>query len=161
LGLKLFFLRHGLAGNSAEWTGPDFERPLTQAGKDKMKREAATIAKLGIRLDVILSSPLVRAFQTAEIVAKRLEIMDRLVAEKRLSPGFGPQALAQLIEERSRASALMLVGHEPDFGATIGQLIGGGRVECKKGSLIAVNLPDPSRLKGDLVWLIPPKVLTL
>jgi len=157
----LIFLRHGRAENSAGWPGPDSERPLTQEGKAKMRREAATIARLGIGLDLILSSPLARALQTAEIVAKELGLVGKLIAEKRLSPGFGPEALTQLIQERSRASALMLVGHEPDFSATISRLIGGGRVECKKGSLIAVNLPDPSRLKGDLVWLIPPKVLAL
>jgi len=157
--MKLYFLRHGLAGQRSEWTGDDFERPLTDEGQARMAREAVTIAKLGLNLDLILTSPLVRAYQTAQSVAQHLSLLDKLITDERLAPGFSTEQLAPLLREHSNATALMLVGHEPDFSKVIGDLIGGGRVECKKGSLACVEVPDPVRLAGELLWLLPPKIL--
>jgi len=157
----LYFLRHGLAGDRDEWTGGDFERPLTEEGKKRMAREAATIARLGLDLDLILTSPLVRAYQTAEIVAQHLNLTDKLVKDEWLAPGFGSNQLAEILKMHPEAQVLMLVGHEPDFSQVIGDLMGGGRVECKKGSLACVDVTDPMSLQGDLIWLIPPKVLAL
>jgi phosphohistidine phosphatase len=156
---RLYFLRHGLAANRSEWSGNDSERPLTSKGQALMAREAQTIAQLDLQLDLILTSPLVRALQTARIVAEALGMQERLQADERLAPGFGVPALAEVLKERSGVSALMLVGHEPDFSETIGALIGGGRVVCKKGGLARVDLPDDGSLAGELVWLIPPGVL--
>jgi phosphohistidine phosphatase len=156
---RLYFLRHGLAADRGEWTGDDFERPLTARGKALMVREAETIAQLDLQLDLILTSPLVRALQTARIVAEALGMQEHLLADERLAPGFDTPALAEMLKERSDLSALMLVGHEPDFSETIGALIGGGRVVCKKGSLARVDLPDDGSLAGELVWLIPPGAL--
>ncbi len=158
--MRLYFLRHGLADRS-EWYGPDFERPLTHKGKARMVREAQTIADLDLSLDLIITSPLARAYQTAEIVADELGMLDQLVEDERLAPGFGPGDLPEVLQEYPDTTELMLVGHEPDFSETIGYLIGGGEVACKKGSLARVDLyPGPS-LRGELVWLIPPKLLVL
>ena len=159
--MKLFFLRHGLAGDREEWKNNDFKRPLTKEGRARMKREAANIAELKVEPDLILTSPLVRAYQTAEIVAKELDLMDKLVKDDRLAPGFRQSELFKIVRAHSDASALLLVGHEPDFSAVITYLIGGGRVTCKKGSLAYVDLPDSSHLRGELIWLIPPKMLAL
>jgi len=156
----LYFLRHGLAGDRGEWTGDDFERPLTEEGKKRMAREAATLVKMSLDLDMILTSPLVRAYQTAEIVAQHMNRTDKLVQDERLSPGFGSNRLAKILKTFPEAQALMLVGHEPDFSQVIGDLIGGGRLTCKKGSLACVELTGRS-LRGDLVWLIPASVLVL
>ena len=158
--MKLYFLRHGLAGDRETWAGDDLERPLTDAGKERMARQAATIAKLNLNLDVILTSPLVRAYQTAEIVAQLLNMTDKLVKDERVGPGLGPNQLAGILQAYPEAKALMLVGHEPDFSQLIGDLIGGGRITCKKGSLACVELNNKS-LHGELVWLIPPSVLAL
>ncbi|MFQ5592581.1 MAG: phosphohistidine phosphatase SixA [Anaerolineae bacterium] len=158
--MRLYFLRHGLADRS-EWFGPDFERPLTHKGKVRMTREAETIAELGFDLDAIITSPLARAYQTAEIVADELGMRDSLVEDKRLAPGFEPEDLAEIVQEYAGAASLMLVGHEPDFSETIGYLIGGGEVVSKKGSLTRVDLYAGPSLRGELVWLIPPKLLVL
>ncbi len=158
--MRLYFLRHGLAADRETWTGDDFDRPLTDQGKERMAREAATLVKMSLDLDVILTSPLVRAYQTAEIVAQQLNQTDQLVQDERLSPGFGSNQLAKILKTYPEAQALMLVGHEPDFSQVIGDLIGGGRLTCKKGSLACVELTDRS-LHGDLVWLIPASVLVL
>lgn len=158
--MKLYFLRHGLADRD-QWHGNDFERPLTEKGKARMAREADTLAALGLALDRVVTSPLARAYQTAEIVATRLEMGDRLVEDERLAPGFGPDELAGILSAHPQAEAIMLVGHEPDFSETISALIGGGAVVCKKGSLARVDLYDNAALGGELVWLIPPGVLAL
>ena len=159
--LKLYFLRHGQAGNRQDWRGDDSKRPLTVKGKQRMQREAATIWTLELPLDVIISSPLVRAAQTAEIVAKAKGSSAKLVTDGRLAPGFGPKHLAAIVAEHRGARGLMLVGHEPDFSETISQVTGGGRLTMKKGALACVEVEDSASLNGTLGWLIPPKVLEL
>jgi phosphohistidine phosphatase len=67
--------------------------------------------------------------------------------------------LARVVRSHADAGALMLVGHEPDFSQTIGSLIGGGRVVCKKGGVACVNVPDIRAMEGDLEWLVPPGLL--
>jgi phosphohistidine phosphatase len=158
VSLKLYFLRHGQAGNRDEWQGDDSARPLTDEGKRRMKREAAAIRRMDLGLDVILTSPLVRARATAEIVTEALGSSARLVIDSRLAPGFGPRHLKALLTTHGGAAALMLVGHEPDFSQTISHLIGGGRLDVKKGALALVELEDRAGL-GRLVWLIPPRAL--
>jgi phosphohistidine phosphatase len=157
--MKLYFLRHGLAGDRARWEGDDFDRPLTEEGKDRVAREAVTIAHLELGLEVVMTSPLVRAFQTAEIVARKLNLLDKLVKDERLGPGFAAPHLPKILAAHAKANAVMLVGHEPSFSEAISYLIGGGRVVCKKGSLACVDLEDASRLRGKLLWLLQPKVL--
>ena len=159
--MKLYFLRHGLAGESSEWKGADFARPLTEEGIAKMKRTAETCSRLELDLQLILSSPLVRAYQTAEIVARQFKMLDKLVKDDRLGPRFSIKFLSEILAEHSKADSLMLVGHEPSLSDTVGHLIGGGRIVFKKGALACVELSDASSLVGELVWLIPPKVLAL
>jgi phosphohistidine phosphatase len=117
--------------------------------------------RLGFALDVIVTSPLVRARQTAAIVAEALGLRDKLVEDERLGPGFDLVRLAEIVRAQRGADAVMLVGHEPSFSMTIGRLAGGGAIDVKKGSLARVDVADPSELRGELVWLIPPKVLVL
>lgn len=155
--MRLFFLRHGLAGDRAEWQGDDAKRPLTDEGKEKMKRTAITLATLDLGLDVIITSPLARAKQTAEIVARKLNCP--LVEDKRLEPGFNDEQLQQILLDHPDANAVMLVGHEPDFSETISALIGGGRMVCKKGGLALVELPSAHSKRGELIWLVPPKIM--
>ena len=84
---------------------------------------------------------------------------DKLVLDKRLSPGFGTDQLVHILDQHSKGAALILVGHEPDFSETIRQVIGGGRLVVKKGGLVCVELQDGKPLKGKLEWLLPPQVL--
>ena len=155
---SIYFLRHGLADRSA-WSGEDYERPLTPYGKDRMVKEAKTIGKLNLGLDLIISSPLTRAIQTAEIVADYLDLFDILVEDERLEPGFSPGDLSEILDENPEVEAVMVVGHESDFSLTIERIIGGGSIVCKKGSLARVDLTDAGVLSGELIWLLPPKLL--
>ncbi|MBP1597802.1 MAG: phosphohistidine phosphatase, SixA [Acidobacteria bacterium] len=159
--MELYFLRHGLAESRSEWKGDDADRPLTQEGVERMERSAAMIARLGLEPDAILTSPLARARQTALIAAAALKARDTVLLDRRLGPGFDIEQLAAILRDHASARALMLVGHEPSFSETISALIGGGRVVCKKGGLACVDLPDVSNLSGELLWLIPPRLLAV
>jgi phosphohistidine phosphatase len=157
---RLYFLRHGLADRSA-WSGSDFERPLTAEGKQRLTQGARTLARLNLGVDLILTSPLIRARQTADIVASTLNLTRCLQVEERLAFGCAGQGLVKILQDHPAAHRPLLVGHEPDFSLTISEITGGSRVICKKGSLARVDLTGGSPLRGELVWLLPPKVLAL
>jgi phosphohistidine phosphatase len=158
--MQLLFLRHGVAEPRETWRGSDAERPLTAQGRKAMTRAAAAFAELGVTPDLIVTSPLVRARQTAEIAAAGLAIVDRLVRDTRLAPGFDVEDLRDILHEHGESDIVMLVGHEPDFSSVIARLIGGGRVVCKKGGLARVDVFEATAGGGELVWLLPPKDLT-
>jgi phosphohistidine phosphatase len=153
----LYFLRHGLAGDSSTWQGDDQERPLTSRGTKQMEASALALTKLEINVDVVLSSPLKRAVQTANIVAKALDL--EVLQDERLAYGFSLENLSQIISDNTQASALLLVGHEPDFSNVISALTGGSEIVMKKGGVARVDLMEGGELKGQLVWLLPPKIL--
>lgn len=156
----LYFVRHGRAEDRADWPpANDHLRPLTEDGIQDMKKAAAALRKLGVRPAAILTSPLVRARQTAEIVAEALGMPFEETAA--LEPGFGVGQLIDLLDAHPGTESLLLVGHEPDFGIVVQMLCGGGRVEVKKGSLIRVDLFATQPPAGTLVWNIPPKALML
>jgi phosphohistidine phosphatase len=158
--MKLYFLRHGIADWS-EWdVARDHERPLTKEGLKKIKAEAKAIATLYLHPDAILSSPYARAYQTADIIAKELGLEVR--SEPLLAPGFDLDRLSEVMHANARAQALLLVGHEPSFSTVITQLIGGGRVQLKKGALARVDLLSEidEAPQGELIWLLQPKILT-
>jgi phosphohistidine phosphatase len=157
----LYFLRHGEAADAGTWRGADFDRPLTDEGRARIALEADVIKRLNLALERIVTSPLVRARQTAAIVADALQIGDTLVEDERLGANFKLEQLVRVLRDHRTASALMLVGHEPSLSAVIGGLIGGAAVDVKKGSLARVDLAGTSELKGELIWLVPPRVLLL
>jgi phosphohistidine phosphatase len=157
--IKLYFLRHGIAEDRAGWRGDDVERPLTVDGRKRMEREAAAIAGFDLGLDAIITSPLKRARQTASIVAEALKAGEKLLTDGRLGVAFDKDRLEEILLDHPGAAALMLVGHEPSFSETIGSLIGGGRVVCKKGGLACVRVYETAPPKGELLWLIPPRLL--
>jgi len=157
--MELYFLRHGDAGARESWAGDDRDRPLSDEGKERTRREAQALAGLKLGISLIVSSPYARAWQTAEIVAAAIGLSDSLAPDERLEPGFDASALRQILADHAEVGALMLVGHDPDFTETIGACIGGGRVECKKGGLAKIDLKDPQRPRGTLQWLLPPRLL--
>jgi len=155
----LYFLRHGLAGDYRDWQGDDWKRPLTEEGKVKMGEEAVAIKKLDLGLDLILTSPLLRALQTAQIVAEQLK-KAKLIEEERLAPGFDLAGLKGILQDHPDAHVLMLVGHEPDFSEMVSDLTGGTRLALKKGGLARVEIENMETLEGELEWLIPPRLLS-
>ena len=157
--MKIYFLRHGIAVEPEDWKGNDYDRPLTSDGRERMEQEAKAIRKLDLDLDAILTSPLVRAKDTAAIVADALKLT--VTEDERLGGDFDVAALEAILQDHAEATALMLVGHEPSFGAVVGRLIGEARLELKKGGLACVELPDAKTMTGELRSLITPKALLL
>lgn len=150
--MRIYFLRHGEA-NWPTWQGPDSERPLTEKGIAEMQVVAQGIGRL--RLDaIVLTSPLRRAAQTAEILGRALGTA--VAVEPRLAPGFALPQLRALIEQHPGRD-LLLVGHEPDFSDVIAAVTG-GRVRMAKAGFACVELSSGPDLVGELQWLVPPKV---
>ncbi len=153
--MRIYILRHGEAGRSQ--AGPqDDARTLTDEGRDEMREVARRLAALGVDVDAILTSPLPRARETAEIAAEALGLRDSLVEDRTLAPGCTP-GMFQSAVMRLGVTRVMLVGHEPDLSDLIGWLTGG-----------LVDLPKAgfARLAGDfepdratLKWLLTPDVL--
>ncbi|HEX5275995.1 MAG TPA: phosphohistidine phosphatase SixA [Candidatus Rubrimentiphilum sp.] len=157
--MKIYFLRHGIAVEPGDWKRSDYDRPLTSEGRDRMAQEARAFRKMGLKLDAILTSPLVRAKETAAIMASELRMVSK--EDERLGGDFDVSALEEILKGCADLKTLMVVGHEPSFSAVVGRLIGEGRLELKKGGVACVELPDPSTMTGELHFLIPPKVLLL
>lgn len=151
-------LRHGQAALRGSYAN-DADRPLTDEGRQIIRREAAVMAALLPRLDALLTSPYVRAAQTAEIVATALGMSARLTVDDRLAPGFSLSGLMTIAAEYDAGSAIMLVGHEPDISSTLAGASGGGRLVVKKGGLARLDLSEGPDPRGELVWLVPPAVL--
>jgi phosphohistidine phosphatase len=149
--MQLYFLRHGEA-DWPGWTKPDDERPLTDFGKKEVRQLAKFLGRLNVKPDLIVTSPLPRAFQTAEAAAEQLKT--KLRQDEALEPGFGIRELSTVLE-RHRSKVLMLVGHEPDFSSVISALTG-GLVKMSKAGVALVDI-DPETEKGRLLWLFPPK----
>jgi phosphohistidine phosphatase len=150
--MKLYFLRHGEA-DWPNWRKPDDERPLTKRGKREMRDVGKFLDRLKVRPDLIVTSPLPRAAQTAEIAADYLKAKMR--KDESLSPGFSMSKLRTVLK-RHRANTLMLVGHEPDFTNAISGLTGASLKLAKAGvALVDVDLESA---EGKLLWLFPPKI---
>jgi phosphohistidine phosphatase len=157
--MDVYFLRHGIAEERDAWHGSDFERPLTPEGRERMRREAKALAKLPLAIDAVLTSPLVRAHETATIVAAGLRVHGAPVVDARLGAEFDIDQLRAMLAEHSSAGAVMLVGHEPNMGETVGRLVGGANLVLKKGGLAYVALESAAAERGTLRWLLPPKFL--
>lgn len=149
--MELYFLRHGQA-DWPNWDKPDDERPLTKRGKKEMRELAKFLDRLKVRPSMIVTSPLPRAAQTAEIAADYLKA--KLRRDELLAPGFGMSEMRTVLK-RHHAKVLMLVGHEPDFTIVISELTGAALKLSKAGvALLDVN---PEFEEGKLLWLFPPK----
>jgi len=149
--MELYFLRHGEA-DWPEWKKSDDERPLTKRGKREMRDVAKFLDRLRVRPNLIVTSPLPRAAQTAEIAADYLKA--KLRKDELLAPGFGASKL-RMVLKRHGARVLMLVGHEPDFTQVISELTGASLKLSKAG--VALVDVDPESEEGKLLWLFPPK----
>jgi phosphohistidine phosphatase len=149
--MQLYFLRHGEA-DWPGWTKPDDERPLTDFGKKEVRQVAKFLNRLKVKPDLIVTSPLPRALQTAEVAAEQLKT--KLRQDEALEPGFGIGELRTVLK-RHRSKVLMLVGHEPDFSSVISALTGAS-VKLSKAGVALVDI-DPEAEEGRLLWLFPPK----
>lgn len=150
-------VRHAHAGDAERWDGPDELRPLTKKGRGQSERLGAFLVRVGIRPDRLISSPKVRALQTAEIIGLALGL--GIEVDERLSSGCSMGCLDAVLAD-SGGSTPMLFGHDPDFSMLLSELLGSAPQEMRKGALATVDVRRPLRAgAGTLRWLIPPETL--
>jgi phosphohistidine phosphatase len=164
--MELCLIRHGLAqplGHKNDFT--DEKRTLTSQGRDRMREVARGLRRLAVKPEVIMTSPLARAYETAEIVAEALGVdKQMLLTTTNLAPGCSFEDLCEEIKEK-RVESIALVGHEPDLGELAGLIISGEpdvALPLRKGGVCCIQITEtiPS-FKGTLVWLLTPKQLRL
>jgi phosphohistidine phosphatase len=153
--MQLYFVRHGIAEDYAEGK-TDAERALTRDGIARTKVTAHALHQAGVKPRRLYSSPLVRAHETAQIIAEEMGI--KVTVRKALAPGFDVAAVANLIGGLRADDRVMFVGHEPDLSSIISRLIGGGEIIMKKGSVARVDVVMREPLHGALIWLLPTKL---
>ncbi len=164
--MTLYLLRHGIAEPAGHGDpARDPHRALTPEGRRRIREIARGLRRLGVAPDLLLTSPLVRARQTAELVAEALDRADALEETPHLGvPPDSPALVRELNHRRPRPTSILLVGHEPHLSEFTGWLIAGkagAGLVFKKGGLARLDVP--TLLAGGrcarLEWLLPPQVL--
>jgi phosphohistidine phosphatase len=165
--MRLYLIRHGIAqplGLKNNFT--DEGRTLTSQGRDRMRDAAKGLRRLGVRLDLLVTSPLARADETARIIAEVLELDEQTIeSSENLAPGSSVDELFAELKQKRRTEALALVGHQPDLGSLAGKIIAGDSslaLPIKKGGICCINVTETvPGFRGNLVWLVTPKQLRL
>jgi phosphohistidine phosphatase len=158
---ELYFVRHGLAEARGDAWPDDTKRPLTEDGMSRLRKAVRGLSRIGVSIDVVLTSPLVRARQTADIVAGGLDPRPSIVNVDSLAPAGSYAAVLADLEKHSRKCRLALVGHEPMLGELAARLVGSRHpIEFKKGGVCRIDVEDlPPAGPGDLRWMLTPKIL--
>jgi phosphohistidine phosphatase len=161
----LYFMRHGIAVDRDEKgkSPDDRERALTPKGNKRMRRAAKGLLTLSLSLDRILTSPFVRARQTAQIVAEALHMEDRLEEIQELCPDQSVQVLLSALAAYSGKENILLIGHEPLLSSTVSFLLSGSagaEIRLKKGGLCCLEADSfPPKESAVLDWALTPKQL--
>ena len=158
---ELYIVRHAIAAErGSEWPD-DTKRPLTERGIHRFKQEVAGLRSLDASIDEIITSPLVRAKQTADLLAAGLGGKPVVRILKALEPGHSPTAIIGQVAKLARRNRIALVGHEPGLGELAAHLLGASRpLPFRKGSICRIDLESlTSKRAGSLIWFVTPKIL--
>jgi phosphohistidine phosphatase len=157
-GVNVLVIRHGPAGDPEAWKAEgrdDRLRPLTPDGKKDMREAAFGLATLQQHVDVVATSPLVRAVQTAEIIASEYEC--KVVTVDVLAPDEEPEKTLEWLRTQPADRAVALVGHEPHLSSLVSYMLAGKRasfVELKKGGACLLETKSASAGSSVLKWLL-------
>jgi phosphohistidine phosphatase len=161
--MQLYIVRHGIAVDREDpKCPPDPQRYLTEEGVEKTKQVAKGLATLGVTADLLLSSPYVRAAQTAEIFAAALDYAKQKIRRTDLLlPGAEPSLLFRELAKDRQASSVFLFGHAPQLDDVLATSLGSKRhvTSLKKAGVALIELKRVSPPIGALVWLATPKLL--
>jgi phosphohistidine phosphatase len=166
--MELYIVRHAIAEPPGKGNGfSDEKRALTEEGRSRMREVVKGLRKLGVELDMILTSPLVRAVETAEILAGSGGInRNEIQQTSALAPGALAEQLSAEIKSQGVAESIALVGHQPYLGIYISTIIqnvdGVLSLQLKKGGICCINVTETVPiLRGDLMWLLTPRQLRM
>ncbi len=155
--MKLYFVRHATAARKSTWRKDDDLRPLTRTGRVRFATAVDSLISAGVLSpQKILTSPLVRAVQSAAILDKALGGGVPIEEEYRLGHSFDLNDLRVLLAQKPRVSRLAIVGHNPSMCEVLSQLTGEGDLDLRKGAVALVEITDAKMPAGRLMWLAPP-----
>ena len=158
---ELYLVRHAIAADRGDEWPDDSKRPLTENGINRFKEVVEGLAWFGVEIDEIFTSPLVRAKQTAQVLASGLANEPAVKILAALAPDHAPDAVMTELSRSAKRRRIGLVGHEPGIGELAEHLLGASRaIPFKKGGVLHVAMQGLSaRRAGELIWFFPPKVL--
>lgn len=159
--MKLYLVRHATASDIAPC---DADRELTKEGRQESRIAGAALARLGAKPDQILSSPLVRARQTAGIIAAELKFPNEVAIFDELGNGHSLVHVIRVVKTFAPFREIMLVGHMPSFADHLAGLLGSdnpGALSMGKGSVACVELAELRPGRGELRWFLRQKQLRL
>ena len=163
--MNLYIVRHAIAVDegTSDYES-DSERPLTDKGRKKMRQIAKGLRNLGVEFDLILSSPYVRARETAEILADVFKMKKKIVFSDNLIPLGNPELLITEVNEKYSVDSMAVVGHEPHLSGLVGLLVAENAkidVTLKKGGVCYLSADDlHHEHRATLEWLLTPGILT-
>jgi phosphohistidine phosphatase len=158
---ELYLIRHGVAEDHGPAWPDDSKRPLTENGVKRLRKSGEALRQLGVTFDVVLTSPLVRTRQTAEILADAFDPAPPIIDIDALAPGSSPASALAELEKHGRKGGLAIVGHEPGIGELASRLLGlRHAIEFKKGAVCRIDVDTlPPTSPGALRFFLTPKVL--
>jgi phosphohistidine phosphatase len=163
--MNLYLIRHGIAEDAGEKYS-DAQRPLTREGVKKFRQAVEGFMTLSPPIDLIFSSPLTRARQTADILAHQIEAAQHYPISVQVCPSLAPPDdlkafLAGVFQINPAARGVAAIGHDPILSRWIAALCGGGhgQFEMKKGAIAGIELTGKQHLSGELFMLAPPALL--
>jgi phosphohistidine phosphatase len=156
----IYFLRHANAGDPKLDSASDEKRPLDKLGIKQSHDMGRVLAALEIKVDAIISSPLLRALQTAELVAEEFDHKSKIITDAALRPEGSYEMFRDLLRRHSSKKSIMVAGHNPSMTDFLNRLLSGGSsfnaIEMKKGAVAKVEMDDHD--SALLKWYLPPKV---
>ena len=154
--MDLILLRHGKAENTH--ADGDFSRALVEKGREQARRAAKQLKNAGALPEIVLTSPLIRARQTADEFCETAKVPGAVI-QGWLACGMTPDAAMQELAAFRDFKRVAIVGHEPDFSRLVEWILGANdqSIEFKKGAIACLRVAPPSR-RGSLAYLIPPKL---
>ena len=158
---ELYIVRHDIAEERGDAWPDDTKRPLTEEGMHRMRRAARSLARIGVCVDVVLTSPLVRTRQTAELFAAAFSPHPAVVNLDALGPDGSASAIIAELDKYSKKKRIAMVGHEPGVGDLASRLAGMKQpMEFKKGAICRIDFEVfPPKGRGQLRWFVTPKML--
>jgi phosphohistidine phosphatase len=158
---ELYLVRHAIAAERGDDWPNDDKRPLTARGVGRFKECVEGLANLDVAVDEVFTSPLVRAKQTADVLAAGLPGRSTVKILEALAPGHAPSSVLAQLARAARQRRIALVGHEPGLGELAAHLIGAGRaLPFKKGGVCRIDVESlTSRRPAALVWFVTPRLL--
>lgn len=158
--MEIYLIRHAIAEERGEAWPDDDLRPLTKEGVTRFAEAARGLLEFDAPPGRILTSPLVRARQTAELLAAAIEPPSPPAVMEELAPGYPPSKVLSKVRKLEGTGPIALVGHEPDLGHLAAHLLGASRpIPFKKGGMCRIDVVWGRPPRGTLVWFLPPKAL--